>query len=396
MFPTPEARTEGIFIIEQMKALCNLGIEMKAIAPTPWAPPMLTFLPNIRKYFCIPKAATMEGIRVTYPRFIAFPRGRFLFLYGLFCYLACRRLVRKHVQEGGIDLIHAHTIIPDGFAALLLGNEFNIPVVCTVHGSDISIYPHESRATLFVTKWALRRIKHLIAVSEDLGKKVNLLIGARDVKVIRNGADEDLFDANAKAAARTSLGLPDKAKIVLFIGNLLRVKGPEYLLQAVSHVRSSDFLLYIVGDGVLRENLRAQAEQLGISARCVFVGRRPHEEIASWLSAADCLVLSSISEGFPTVIAEAMMCRVPVVATAVGGIPEVVKHGSTGLLVQPRDPASLGGAICSALQNDTNIQIMVNRAEEAARADLTWKANARKTVDVYREALAQYLQVGTQ
>ncbi len=83
-----------------------------------------------------------------------------------------------------------------------------------------------------------------------------------------------------------------------------------------------------------------------------------------------------------------MMCRVPVVATAVGGIPEVVKHGSTGLLVQPRDPASLGGAICSALQNDTNIQIMVNRAEEAARADLTWKANARKTVDVYREALA--------
>jgi glycosyltransferase involved in cell wall biosynthesis len=292
------------------------------------------------------------------------------------------------VQEGGIDLIHAHTIMPDGFAALLLGDEFNIPVVCTVHGSDISIYPHESRATLLVTKWALRRIKHLIAVSEDLGKKVNLLIGSREVKVIRNGADEELFHANAKSAARTLLGLPNKAKIVLFIGNLLRVKGPEYLLQAVSQLSSSDFLLYIVGDGMLRDNLRAQAEQLGISARCVFVGTRPHEEIASWLSAADCLVLSSISEGFPTIIAEAMMCRVPVVATAVGGIPEVVKHGSTGLLVQPRDPVSLGEAICLALQKDTNIQIMVNRAEKGARAELTWEANARKTVEVYREALA--------
>jgi teichuronic acid biosynthesis glycosyltransferase TuaC len=388
MFPTPEARTEGVFIIEQMKALRKLGIEMKAIAPTPWAPRMLNFLPNIRKYISIPKSAKVEGIRVTYPRFIAFPGARFRCLYGVFCYLACRHVVRKHVREGRIDLIHAHTIMPDGFAALLLGDEFNIPVVCTVHGSDISIYPHESRAMLLVTKWALRRINHLIAVSEDLGKKVNVLIGSREVRVIRNGADEELFRANAKWAARTLLNLPAKAKIVLFIGNLLRVKGPEYLLQAVSHLGSSNFLLYIVGDGMLRDNLRAQAEQLGISARCVFVGTRPHEEIASWLSAADCLVLSSISEGFPTIIAEAMMCGVPVVATAVGGIPEVVKHGSTGLLVQPRDPLSLGEAIRSALQNDTNIQIMVNRAEKAARAELTWEANARKTVEVYREALA--------
>jgi teichuronic acid biosynthesis glycosyltransferase TuaC len=388
MFPTPEARTEGVFIIEQMKALRKLGIEVKAIAPTPWAPRMLNFLPNIRKYICIPKSANVEGIRVTYPRYIAFPGARFRFLYGLFCYLACRHIVRKHVEEGGINLIHAHTILPDGFAALLLGGEFNIPVVCTVHGSDISIYPQECWATLLATKWALRRIKHLIAVSEDLGKKVNLLIGSREVEVIRNGADEELFHANAKSAARTSLGLPDKAKIVLFIGNLLRVKGPEYLLQAVSHISSADFLLYIVGDGMLRDNLQTQAEQLGISARCVFVGTRPHDEIASWLSAVDCLVLSSVSEGFPTIIAEAMMCRVPVVATAVGGIPEVVKHGRTGLLVQPRDPVSLGEAICSALQNDTNIQMMVNRAEEAARGELTWEANAQKTVEVYREALA--------
>jgi teichuronic acid biosynthesis glycosyltransferase TuaC len=388
MFPTPEVSTQSVFIIEQMKALRKLGIEMNAIAPTPWAPPMLNFLPNIRKYRCYPKAANVDGIRVRYPRYIAFPRGRGFFLYGLCCYLACRHVIKKQLQESGIDLIHAHTIMPDGFAALLLGDEFNIPVVCTVHGSDISIYPHENRLTLLATRWALRRTKHLIAVSEDLRKKVDLLIGSSEVKVIRNGADEELFHANAKSAARTFLCLPDKAKIVLFVGNLLPVKGLNYLLQAVSHISSSDFLLYLVGDGMLRDKLRAQAEQLGISARCVFVGARPHEEIASWLSAADCLVLSSISEGFPTIIAEAMMCRAPVVATAVGGIPEIVKHRSTGLLVQPRDPASLAQAICFALQDNADIQIMVDRAEDAARAELTWEANARKTVEVYREALA--------
>ena len=87
------------------------------------------------------------------------------------------------------------------------------------------------------------------------------------------------------------------------------------------------------------------------------------------------------------------MCRVPVVATAVGGIPEIVKHRSTGLLVQPRDPASLSQAICFALQDNADIQIMVDRAEDAARAELTWEANARKTVEVYREALALRPQV---
>lgn len=388
MFPTPETRTRGVFIIEQMKALRRLGMEMEAIAPTPWAPSIFKSLPNIRKYMCIPESASVEGIRVVYPRFLAFPGGRLLFLYGLFCYLTCRNLVKRQVEQRGIDLIHAHTIMPDGFAALLLGKEFNIPVVCTVHGSDISIYPHENRATLFATKWALRRTKHLIAVSDDLAKKVNRLIGSKGVKVIRNGANKELFHANEKSEARILLGLPDKSKIVLFIGNLLPVKGPEYLLQAISQITSCELLLYIVGDGVMRDNLRAQAEELGISARCVFAGSRPHEEIASWLSASDCLVLSSISEGFPTVVAEAMMCRVPVVATAVGGIPEVIKHRSTGLLVQPRDPASLGEAICCALRNDTGIRIMVDRAENTARAELTWEANAQKTIDVYQEALA--------
>src|SRR5260370_5951897 len=105
MFPTPEVSTQGIFIIEQMKALRKLGIEMNAIAPTPWAPPMLNFLPNIRKYRCMPKAATVDGIRVRYPRYIAFPRGRGFFLYGLFCYLACRHVIKKQLQTSALDLI---------------------------------------------------------------------------------------------------------------------------------------------------------------------------------------------------------------------------------------------------------------------------------------------------
>src|SRR5438874_356187 len=389
MFPTPEEGTQGTFIIEQIKALRKFGVTTTTIVPTPWAPRALSILSSVRRYGRIPKAANMEGIPVTFSRFLAFPGRRLFFLYGVLCYLGCRGVVRKHIREERIDLIHAHTIMPDGLAALLLGGEFNIPVVCTVHGSDISIYPHESWATLLVTKWALRQCKHLIAVSEDLAKKINLLIGAHRVTVARNGADEELFRPTPKSVARTLLGLPSETKVLLFIGNLLPVKGPAYILEAVSQLNASDVSLYIIGDGMLRANLRARAEQLGISAQCVFVGQRPHKEIALWLSAADCLAISSISEGFPTIIPEAMMCRIPIVATAVGGIPEVIKHSSTGLLVEPKEPGSLAEAIRLALQDNNKIGLMVDRAEELVRAELTWEANARKTVDVYREALSE-------
>jgi teichuronic acid biosynthesis glycosyltransferase TuaC len=361
-----------------------MGVDAVVIKPIPWAPSALTFLPRVRKYSVIPQRVNIEGFHVEYPRVPALPSGHLFSVYGLLCYLWCRSTVRRCLTEHKIDLIHAHTVMPAGFAAVLLGQEFRLPVVCTGHGSDISLYPQRSWASRLATQWTLRRTKQLITVSHDLKRKAAALASVDNVEVVENGADDNLFKGISKEEARTQLGLPSSKKVIIFVGNLVPVKGIDTLLEAISSLKRTDVLLCLVGDGFLRQSLESLASRLGVLTICIFVGGRPHHEIPFWLSAADCLALSSLSEGCPTILSEAMLCRVPIVATAVGGIPELIKHQQTGLLVPPRNPVLLAEAIDALLTPEAHsISAMLDRAENMAKNLLTWQMNARKTKEVY-------------
>jgi teichuronic acid biosynthesis glycosyltransferase TuaC len=384
MFPTLSEPELGIFVLEQIRALRSLGVETVVLAPTPWVPSFLKFARRGRKYTSIPPKATLNGIAVDYPRCLSLPRGWLRCLYGFFYYFGCYRLARRLARESKIDLIHAHCVLPDGFAAVLLGRKMNLPVVCTAHGSEIRLYPWCSRLTRWATKWALRRIGCVIAVSQDLRETIFSLVGPRQLALIHNGADPATFKPFPKGEARAKLDLPRDKRIILFVGNLFPVKGIEYLLEAVALLPRQDLLLCLVGEGDLKTAVASQARRLGIAQKCRLVGRRPHDEVPWWLSAAECLVLSSLSEGLPTILPEAMLCRVPIVATAVGGIPEIVSDGYTGLLVPVKDPAALARAVDALLMNDERVGAMVERAESRAKSDLTWEVNARKTLALYR------------
>jgi len=277
--------------------------------------------------------------------------------------------------------------MPDGFAAVLLGRTLGLPVVCTVHGSDVNHYPYRNRATFLATRWALKTVDCLVAVSHDLKTKVFELVGERQLEVIHNGADPHKFKPSPQKDSRARLGLAMDKKIVVFVGNLLPVKGLDHLLRAISLRSRGDVLLYLVGDGGAKGALMSLAACLGIGDICRFVGARPHDEIPSWLSAADCLVLSSLREGLPTILVEAMMCRVPIVATAVGGIPEIIIPGNTGMLVPSRDDNALSKAIDDVLNGEARVQTMVQHAEMKAQASLTWKANALKMLKLYENQL---------
>jgi len=187
--------------------------------------------------------------------------------------------------------------------------------------------------------------------------------------------------------ARAALGISPEIKVVLFVGYLVIEKSIEDLLSAFAALSRQDTFLYIVGDGYMKSSLVALAKSLALGERCIFAGYRKHDEIPAWLSAADCLVLSSTTEGLPTILAEAMMCRVPVVATAVGGVPEIVTHGVTGFLVPPKDSAALAKTIATVLDAD-GIDSVVETAAAQARTELTWNANARITFTVYQDVLS--------
>lgn len=388
MFPSPAHQHAGIFVLEQIRALCELGVEVVVVAPTPWAPSILKLVPRWQKYASIPQRDTVQGFRVEYPRSLCFPGVQFFSLYGLFYYFGSCGLVRRLAREEKIDLIHAHAIMPDGFAGVLLGRRFLLPVVCTVHGGDVNKYPFWNRPTRWATQWALKRVERLISVSSCLKENISSLVGSRQVEVVYNGADPRKFKPRPRMEARATLNLPMDRKIILFVGSLVPDKGVEFLLGAVSRLEGSDALLYVVGDGELTSSLMSMADDLGVLKVCRFMGRRPYAEIPVWLSAADCLVLPSLTEGLPTILPEAMLCRVPIVATQVGGVPEIVRHGHNGLLVQPKDPIGLAEAIRSLLANDDGVSAMVERAEGTARVTLTWEANAQKTLGIYHQIVS--------
>ncbi len=390
MFPNERDSASGIFVLEQVRALRKSGARVLVVSPTPWAPRALRFLHSVRKYLPIPPESAVDGFPVKRPRVPTLPKNWGFALSGLLFYLSCRRLIGRIVREMQIDVIHAHTVFPDGFAAVLLGREFHIPVVCTAHGSDVNVYPEESRAVRSATRWTLRNTPYLIAVSGRLRSQMLTLSDRHQPKVIHNGADAARFTPVDRLKARRELQLSPTARRICFVGYLRAEKAVDDLLQAVAHLNRADVELCIVGGGPLKGALIQQAERLGIRQACAFVGAKAHDEIPLWLSAADCLVLCSLSEGLPTVLPEAMLCRVPVVATPVGGVPEIIRQGDTGLLVPCKDPVAIASALNSLFSDARFAAAIAERAERFAKNHLTWEVNAQQTSNVYADAISTY------
>jgi len=389
LFPTPTDPTSGIFVLEQMRGLRQRGVEVDVISPRPWAPRILSFWSRVRKHLGTSRHSIVDGFDVEYPRVPELPGARLLAIYGVFYYLQCRRLIRRRLGAKHYDLIHAHMVIPDGFACVLLQKEFGLPVVCTAHGEDINDFPFRDRVLLRLTKWVLRRTDTILAVSEDIRRKVEAFGVSCSAQVVHNGANPSLFEPIPKRAARERLGLSREARIALFVGYLVMEKAVDDLLNAFAYIMDSNAMLCIVGDGHLKQPLMELATQLGLGTKCLFAGYQPHDRIVEWLSASDCLVLSSLTEGLPTIIPEAMMSRLPVIATAVGGIPEVIKDGVTGFLVPPGDRKALAATIAKVLQEGKELDNVVLRAEAYAHSNLTWESNAQQTLTAYQAVLGR-------
>ncbi|HXY13060.1 MAG TPA: glycosyltransferase family 4 protein [Terriglobales bacterium] len=389
MFPNPLDPCAGIFVLEQAKAMRASGINLQVVSPMPWAPRVLRFYPSVRKYSVVPACWEVDDFVVQYPRVPTLPKNLGFSISGVLLYLSCRSLLAKLLRKEPVNVIHAHTLLPDGFAAILLGREFGVPVICTAHGSDVNVYPSRSRPTRWATQWALRHADHVITVSENLKAEALALATPRDISAVRNGATTANFHPYDRAEARSRLNLDPLGRMVTFIGYLRPEKGIEFLLEAFAGLQRRDTSLCVVGDGPLRDSLIARVKQLGIADNCVFAGKRPHSEIPLWISGSDCVVLPSLSEGFPTILPEVMLCGVPIIATAVGGIPEAIWHGETGLLVPSRDSSAITKSLANILSDEQLASRIANRARDMAKRSLTWEANARRMIDVYENVVRQ-------
>jgi glycosyltransferase involved in cell wall biosynthesis len=295
--------------------------------------------------------------------------------------------------------IEGHFVLPDGFAAAFLGRQFGKPNIIHVRGTDIHTIPQQSALLRFLTVWALRHADAIRAVSSDLAERVVKLLDAEKrrsretekvgkVWAVPNGVDLNKFRLMARQEAKRQLGLNDDKRYLLYVGRLVAVKGLDLLLDAFAQLvqNQRDVELVLVGDGAERHALAQRAATLGVKDKVHFVGAQPHEQIVLWMNAGDVFCLPSHKEGLPNVLLESLACGTPVVATSVGGIPEVVSDGQVGRLVRSRDPREMAACIEEVLETSWDRQQLRDYVAERFSFEVVTKKLLEMYGSVIRDA----------
>jgi glycosyltransferase involved in cell wall biosynthesis len=278
-------------------------------------------------------------------------------------------LARLRKEGWTPDVIHAH-VYQAGFPALSLGRRAGAPVVVTEHYTGLQrglVTGYERR----IARGAFEGAALVAPVSEELAEHVREIAPKARIEVLPNTVDTAVF--------RPGEGGPGTGRL-LTVGALAEKKGHRYLLEAMASL--PDVELDLVGGGELDADLRTSAGALGVDGRVRFRGELPKEEVAELMRGADLFVLPSTHETFGAVLIEAMASGLPAVATAVGGVPEVLDEAA-GTLVPPRDPAALAEAITAGLARPVDRAALARAAEERYGYDTF----AALWSDVYDELL---------
>jgi glycosyltransferase involved in cell wall biosynthesis len=250
------------------------------------------------------------------------------------------------------------------------------------------------RARLYnqLDRWSLRTARKVVTVSAPFRDQLTARgVNREQIEIIHNAISPDwgrqARDIENTAGLRKQLGIGEDSRVILTVGRLSREKDHATLLEALREVRREHKAhLLIVGEGPERPAIDAAIRRLGLEGAVTLTGQQPSAE--PYYAIASAAALSSLSEGSPNVLLEAMAAGVPVAATNVGGIPEIVSNDESALLVPPRDPAALSRAISRLLQPDQALaQSLVTRARLLIQERHTPEARVQRLAGIYREVL---------
>lgn len=378
-FPNDRQPHRGVFV-EQRVAAASRKVNPVIVCPLPWVPKigLLKKYPSHYLFALIPREYDYHGFHVYSPKYPVVPKVPWLSPWSMA--LGAYPVFRKLKSREHIDVINAQNAFPEGVAAVWLGKMLDLPVVISALGSDIN-EAHQDRLRLRMTVNALQQARQVTAVSRRLKQKIiDMGIEPGRVHYIPNGVDAELFNPAERSACRKELGIDDRKKVLLFVGKFRPVKGIEYLLDALRILKGRnklDFDTLLVGSGPLEPKYRLAIESWGLNDHVVFAGNRRHEEIGTWMGAADLFCLPSLKEGMPNVVLEALACGCPVVASNVGGIPDMIKSG-TGILV----PAADSSALADALEKGFLSRWDAGFIRESIR-NMTWENTAAGYVEAF-------------
>ena len=364
-FPSEGNVQDGVFNLRAAIALRQAGVHVSVLRFVPYGS---SFSRTLRGHRIPRERYEVDGIVVHVVRGLVGPKR-----WGLgYLRLTAGPSLARIVEDLNPDIVHAHGLLHAGLLALESGR----PYVVTGHGSETYALPWRRPGLQRLAERVVRGASTVAAVSRFVAAHLERL-GACDVNVIPNGADERVFFPSERR--------PSERPVIFFAGNLVRAKGIFELLAAAAMLDDLAPRVVIAGDGADRRAAALYASERGIDTQ--FLGRVAQPEIAAAMREADVVTLPSYAEGLPTVLCEAMLSGRAIVATDVGGIGDIVRDGHTGYIVQPRDSDALAEALRRVV-GDAELRVrMEDAAVRFARQHLTWRSVATRYASLYGKAI---------
>ncbi|MBW2064748.1 MAG: glycosyltransferase family 4 protein [Deltaproteobacteria bacterium] len=391
-FPRFEGDPAGIFVYQLSSSLSRKGVHIEVVCPHHYGSKFFEtwdniaihrfpyFFPTRNQVLCY-GAGILKNIKRR--RLAPFQLPPFLIVEALYSFYI--------VRNTKADIIHAHWSLPQGLIGLACKRLLGVPCLTTIHGSDV--YGLKNSLFMALNAMVIRQSDVCTVNSTATARRTCEISRRKDIEIIPMGFDPKIFK---RGHSEDSYG-DRHEKTLLYVGRLIDWKGVDYLIKAIPLVlkRFPEVNLVVVGDGPQKADLVRLSHDLGIGDKVVFAGKIPQEILSAYYSRAEAFVLPSIvskrgeTEGLGLVLLEAMACGTPVIGSDVGGIPDIIKDGETGLLARPADHIDLADKIITLLSDGNLGKRISSKALHYVRDNFSWDKIADRFIGIYKKIIQE-------
>ena len=389
LFPNLKETRYGIFVARQLTELHRLGIEITVIVPRVRCPRLLRRFNRWKNQDHKCPLCRFEGIETFSIPYLRLPGSFYNRWSGLAVFRAMKNKALELHKSKKFDVIYATDLFPDGDAAVRLAQHLKIPAACLCIGVDVNITAHSSNIIHRHFVKTAKALDGTLACGQSVSDGIKAVTGKNPLCVHGVLDLHEFSPVPDKIPTRKELGLPPDKTIALYAGYLTQRKGVYELLEAIYRVQKKcpDILLVMCGAGPEETALLKLIRDKGTEHTVRMVGEVEPERMNKWMQASDLFVLASHTEGMPNVVMEAMACGLPVVATAVGGLPAAIGDCEGAILVPAKNIDELEKALVQVISNNQLREQMQIAARKRVEEKFEGKRNAHLILDYLQEII---------
>lgn len=396
MFPCKRHPISGIFFANLLKELASKLDELVVITPRPYIPKFLTkFKKDWDKWFIDPFFSKEGSIEIIRPYVLNLKGVSYDGVNAVLTQYSLLHLVKNLIIKKQIDLILGYNMIPEGITVVGLANKLNLPVAFWAIGSDVNTYSHHNRINYYLSKKSIENSDLVITESKDLEMKVRSFTQkAINVKTFYKGIHIGAFqNLPERHIIINKLSLDPQKKYLLFVGRLSRDKGIYEIAAAFVNIAGKyhNHDLIMIGEEIEKEKIMMTLRENGLQDRVQFRGIVSHSDVAHYMKIAELLVLPTWAEGLPNVVMEAMAIGLPVVASNVDGIPEVLQNEVTGISVPAKNVDKLTDAVTRMLDDSALRETCIANAKKMVYDNFDVNKNVNLLYDMLVEIKNNHL-----